>query len=85
MTSTMPPRLTEARVVGALPADGWFVEYREDDGTTFSSPLAAWAVHAYGSVADLVPLDVDRNGTTDDPRTCSNFVRIYRRDHESTP
>ncbi|MBP2581635.1 hypothetical protein J3A78_002113 [Streptomyces sp. PvR006] len=63
----------EPHIVSALPATGWGVQYRDDDGTTFTLPLVAWLIESSG---ECRPVTVDTDGLTADPRHDSNFVRL---------
>ena len=66
-------------IVGAIPGGGWRAEYRQDDGSTLSTPVVAWNVRADGG---LDPICVDPDGLTGDPTDDTNFVRLYLPDEE---
>lgn len=68
-------------IVTALPADGWHVEYKDDDGSTYTSPVTAWLVRSDGS---CTAIDTDATGYSDEPTTCSNFVRLVPPDAVET-
>lgn len=64
------------KIVQIIPAPGWHAIYKQPDGREEPSRLVAWGLTQDG---ELVPLDVDHNGDTDDPRQVSNFARIEYR------
>ena len=47
--------MCESKIVGITSAAGWYATYREDDGSLFYRPLAAWALKRDGSVVGLDP------------------------------
>lgn len=61
------------RIVQIIPGTGWRAHYRRPEGSTFSSPIVAWALLANG---DVRALDVDQTGLTDYVDQLANFVRI---------
>jgi hypothetical protein len=63
----------DAPVIAALPGQGWVVEYKEDDGSTYTNPVLCWLVRSDGSTT---PLDSDGTGYCDEPATVGNFVRL---------
>lgn len=64
---------TEGPVVAAIPGGGWLAEYRNDDGSPFTSPIVAWLVYADGNVT---PVDAGADGWVDTVTDALNFVRL---------
>jgi hypothetical protein len=59
------------KFVAIIPADRWFAQYRNEDGTIEKCRLIAWALRADGGIAGL---DVDRTGLADDASSMANFA-----------
>ena len=58
-----------------IPATGWRAVFQEDEeGKEGFQQVIAWALNGDGDVYPLALADVD--GYAEDPRDCSNFLRI---------
>lgn len=65
--------------IAAIPGDGWFARFKQDDGTWFVQRILCWTVSDCGTIT---PMCAGGDGLVDDPGECSNFDCIY---HESDP
>lgn len=74
-------RQDAAAVVGAVPGGGWFIEYQDDEGTKWTTPILAWTVHADGSAT---PITSDQDGLTDDATSGLTTYRVYHPEESCT-
>lgn len=65
--------------IAAIPGDGWFARFRNDDGTWLIDRVLCWTVSDREAIT---PMCAAGDGFVDDPRSNSNFDCIY---HESNP
>ena len=63
--------------VQMIPATGWRAVFDAGDKDEFQQVIA-WGLTARGSV---IPLTADETAVVDDPRSCSNFLRIEHVEH----
>jgi hypothetical protein len=67
--------------VSIIPADGWRVARKDDDGTEWSRPLIGWAVKADGEIAAL---ETDPDGLVEEVGAHGrDSSRIYHPDEPS--
>jgi hypothetical protein len=67
----------EATVVALIPAAGWRVTWRADDGQEWTQPLVGWGLRDDGLV---VPLDTDCNGLVEPLTEVVGTWRVYHPD-----
>lgn len=69
----------DSPVVATVPGDGWRAEFKDEDGSTISDPVIAFAVRADGTG---LPIQVGSDGEVDTSTSASNFSRLYHAEGE---
>jgi hypothetical protein len=77
MSSRNADAVGEPTVVALIPAAGWRVGWRSDDGQEWTQPLVGWGLRDDGSV---VPLDTDCNGLVEALTEVGGTWRVYHPD-----
>jgi hypothetical protein len=75
-------RQDAAAVVGAVAGGGWLIDYQDDQGNKWTTPILAWTVHADGTAS---PIGTDRDGVTGDVTDGLSEYRIYHPHETHTP
>lgn len=71
----------DPRIVSMIPAVGWRVAYKNEDGSEWTRPLVGWGVKSDG---DIAALDVDSTGLVEAiGETGNDSYRIYHEDEPS--
>lgn len=67
------------KVIQLIPAQGWFIRYREEDGSITRSPAVCIALFNDG---DMQFMDTDSGGFIDTCVDVSNFVSVEHEDYD---